>query len=128
LLDAESKAADTRRELAAVQIEEMQKLSRPFHGGVFADENNLDFDLDKAHFDQDKRKMQPHEVSTLAQDLTDLKISCRNIRALDVDCFAETLLEWCEPGSPVELEVPLDGFSLWNRSTSLEGIWLLLQL
>ena len=93
LLEAESKADDTRRELSAVHMEEMEELSRPIYGGVFADENNLDFDLEKAHFDQDKRKMLPREVSTLAQDLTDLKINCRNIGALDVDCFAETLLE-----------------------------------
>ena len=105
LLDAESKAVDTRRELAVVQMEEMQELSQPIHGGgVFANENNLDFDLDKAHFDQDKRKIQPRDVSTLAQDLTDLKITSRNIGALDVDCFAETLLEPNAPTSQVDLE------------------------
>ena len=112
LLKSESRADDTRRELSAVQINEMEELSRPIYGGVFADENDLDFDLDKAHFDQDKRKMQPREVSTLAQDLTDLKMQCRNIGALDVDCFAETLLERCEPESPVEHDVPLDGFTM----------------
>jgi hypothetical protein len=56
--------------------------------------------------------MQPRDVSTLAQDLTDLKINCRNIGALDVDCFAETLLERCEPESPVEFDVPLNGFTV----------------
>jgi hypothetical protein len=66
LLDSESKAADTRRELAAVQMEEMEELSRPLYGGIFANKNNLDFDFDKAHFDQDKRKIQPREASSLA--------------------------------------------------------------
>jgi ketol-acid reductoisomerase len=68
-----------------VQMEEMEELSRQIYGGVFADENNLDSDLDKAHFDQEKRKMQPRDVSNVAQDLTDLKLNCRNIGALDVD-------------------------------------------
>jgi hypothetical protein len=92
-------------------MEKMEELSRPIYGGVFAGENNLDFDLDKAHFDQDKRRMQPCKVSTLVQDMTDLKITCRKIGVLDMDCFAKTLLERCEPESPVELEVTLDGFS-----------------
>jgi hypothetical protein len=110
MLEAESKAANIRRELAAMQVEEMDELSQPIYGCVFADEKDLDFDLDKTHFDQEKRKMQPCEVSNLAQDLTDLKLNCRNIGALDVDCFAETLLEWCEPQSPVEHDASLDVF------------------
>jgi hypothetical protein len=38
-------------------MEEMEDLSRPIYDGVFADEINLDFDLDKVHFDHEKRKM-----------------------------------------------------------------------
>jgi hypothetical protein len=75
MLEAESTAADTRRELSVVQREEMEELSRPIYGGVFADENYLDFKLDKSHYDQDKRRMQPRDVSTLDQDFSELN-SC----------------------------------------------------
>jgi hypothetical protein len=59
LLDSEMEAADDRRELAAARKQELEELSKPMFGGVFADENALDFDLDKPHFNQDNRKMQP---------------------------------------------------------------------
>ena len=51
LLEAESMAADTGGSCQLCRREEMDELSRPIYSGVFANEHNLDFDLDKSHFD-----------------------------------------------------------------------------
>ena len=50
----------------------------------------------------DSKKPGQHLTKEAWMALTDdQKMQCRNIAALDVDCFAETLLERSEPECPV---------------------------
>ena len=92
VLHWEAFAAEQRRQVSSIHMEEMSELATPLFGGEFGDVSALDFDLEQPHFKQENRVMQARLVSSSLHTVDEL-LTHRSVGAIEVDRFGEAWLE-----------------------------------